>query len=273
MKKIFEIKKEIKDNYGDIDIDYIFCEVLKISFSDLVQVTEIKEKDYKKIIKIAKKNVLKKEPLQKIFKQAYFYGRKFYVNSNVLTPRSDTENLCEEVLKRYRNSERPLKILDLCCGSGAIIITLCKELDNKINSYYASDISFRALRVAKKNAKTCKADINFIKSDMFKKINEKFDVIVSNPPYIKTKDINLLDDEVKNFDPKISLDGGADGLDFYKIIAENADKYLNENGMVFLEFGINQAKDLIKLFEKDYKDVKIVKDFNNIDRILIATRR
>lgn len=271
-RKIIDIKNEIKQNYGDINIDYIFCEVLNISFTELKRTTEIDEKNYKKIMKIAKLNAKFNIPLQKIFKNSYFYGRRFYVNNNVLTPRSDTENLCLEVINFANKQENELKILDLCCGSGAIIITLNKELGNK-NFYFASDISSKALKVATKNAKNLKADIKFLKSDMFKNLKEKFDIIVSNPPYIKTKDINFLDNEVKNFDPKISLDGGEDGLKFYKIIEENSKKYLNENGKLFLEFGINQSKDLKNLFEKEYKDVTIVKDYNNIDRILIATRR
>lgn len=270
-RKIIDVKNEIKQNYGDIDIDYIFCEVLNISFTELKRTTEIDEKNYKKVIKIAKLNAENCVPLQKIFKNSYFYGRNFYVNNNVLTPRSDTENLCLEVIN-FAKEKNELKILDLCCGSGAIIITLNKELGNK-NFYFASDISSKALRVAKSNAKNLKSNVKFIKSDMFKNIKQKFDIIVSNPPYIKTNDIYFLDNEVKNFDPKISLDGGEDGLKFYKIIEENSKKYLNENGKLFLEFGINQSKDLKKLFEKEYKDVTIVKDYNNKDRILIATRR
>lgn len=270
-KKILSIKNEIKEIYGDIDIDYIFCEVLNISFTELKKLDEINENDYKNIIKIAKLNAKYSVPLQKIFKSAYFYGRKFYVNNNVLTPRSDTENLCLETIN-FAKEKEGLKILDLCCGSGAIIITLNKELGNK-NKYFALDVSSKALKVATKNAKNLKANVKFFKSDMFKNLKEKFDIIVSNPPYIKTEDINFLDNEVKDFDPKISLDGGEDGFDFYKTIEENAKNFLNENGKIFLEFGINQAKDLKNLFEKEYKDVTIVKDYNNIDRILIATRR
>lgn len=271
-KKIIDVKNEIKKIYGDIDIDYIFCEVLNLSYTELKKIDIISVKNYKKIMKIAKLNAKFNIPLQKIFKSTYFYGRKFYVNNNVLTPRSDTENLCLEVINFANKQKNELKILDLCCGSGAIIITLNREIGNK-NKYFALDISSKALKVATKNAKNLKADIKFLKSDMFKNLKEKFDIIVSNPPYIKTNDIYFLDNEVKNFDPKISLDGGEDGLDFYKIIEENAKNFLNDNGKIFLEFGINQAKDLKNLFEKEYKDVTIVKDYNNIDRILIATRR
>lgn len=271
-RKILSVKNEIKEKFGDVDVDYIFCEILNVSFTELKKTYTINEKNYKKIVKIAKKNAKNGVPLQKIFKSSYFYGRKFYVNNNVLTPRSDTENLCLEVINFANREKKELKILDLCCGSGAIIITLNKELGNK-NKYFASDISSKALKVARKNAKILKANISFLKSDMFKNIKNKFDIIVSNPPYIKTEEINFLDKEVKNFDPKISLDGGETGFDFYEIIEENAKKYLNENGKIFLEFGINQSKELKKLFEKEYKDVTIVKDYNNIDRILIATRR
>jgi release factor glutamine methyltransferase len=196
----------------------------------------------------------------------------FYVDKNVLIPRADTEILVEEVINNCNNNaERNYNILDLCAGSGAIGISIAKYV--KTSKITEVDISNEALNIAMKNAKLNEvANIEFLQSNMFKNINKKFDIIVSNPPYIKKDVIAKLDYEVQK-EPKLALDGGEDGLKFYRIIIDEADKYLTKNGMIFLEIGYDQKEDVIKLLEKSgkYKDIYSKKDLYNNDRIVVAS--
>lgn len=205
---------------------------------------------------------LKRIPFQYIINKQNFCGLNFYVDENVLIPRLDTEVLVEKVMSD--NTEKNLSILDLCTGSGAIAVSL-KKLGN-YKDMYASDISDKALNIAKKNALSNKVDIQFISSDMFENIDKKFDIIVSNPPYIETEEIKSLDIEVKDREPYLALDGKEDGLYFYKIIASHAKKYLKEYGIIYLEIGHNQGEAIKYLF-KDYKKVDIFKDLANLDRV------
>ena len=176
--------------------------------------------------------------------------------------------MVEEVIHEIQNRAVKLKVLDLCTGSGCIAITIAKNTDAKV---YAVDISEAALTVAKKNATTHNANVKFINSDLFNNLKkEKFDIIISNPPYIRSKDILALEDEVKKNDPLISLDGGEDGLYFYREIAKSAPKYLNKNGKIFLEIGINEAKSVKKLLQNNFENIKIKKDYSGIDRVVIA---
>ena len=277
-------KKEVQNIFErhNIDIEEVnilFCEVLNLSLSELVFKAEITAKEKLKIDASVKKR-LKGIPIQKIFKRAYFYGYTFFVNNNVLCPRPETELLVEEVLncikfaknsknnaKNMQKTVKKLKILDLCTGSGCIAIATKKNCDEEI---FASDISKKAIYVARKNAKNLDAKIKFIYSNLFQNIKEKFDIIVSDPPYIKSSDIKNLDVEVKNYDPLLALDGGDDGLDFYKQIAIESKNFLNAQGFVILEVGQGQAEDVKKLFDKNGFDSVIKKDYNNIERIVIC---
>lgn len=205
------------------------------------------------------------KPLQYITHKQEFYGINFYVNESVLIPQPDTEVLVEEVIDIANNYDK-CSILDLCTGSGAIAISLSKSLDNA--NVMASDISYEALQVAKKNDKDNK--IKFIKSNMFENITDVFDIIVSNPPYIKTKVIDTLSIEVQK-EPIIALDGGNDGLDFYRVIASEAYKHLNQNGYLCLEIGDDQNDEVRELLEKaNYKNIYSKKDFAGNDRIIIC---
>ena len=208
-------------------------------------------------------------PLQHITHRQEFMKMDFFVDENVLIPRSDTEILVEEVIKIAQKYNSP-RILDLCTGSGAIAISLKKFVPNA--DITAVDISEKALEIAQKNAEKLEAKINFEKSDLFDKLdNKKFDNIVSNPPYIRKDEIKKLSEEVQK-EPKIALDGGEDGLDFYRIIAEQAINYLKTGSFLCFEIGYNQKNDVIKIIEdeQNYKNTYCKKDLYGNDRIIIT---
>lgn len=212
------------------------------------------------------------EPVQYIVGTVDFYGYTFKVNKNVLIPRFETEELVKNTIDiitekyKYKN----IKILDIGTGSGCIAITLKKELPN--SNITAIDISDDALNVAIENAKTNDVDINFKKSDLFENISEKYDVIISNPPYIKTEE--EIDSKVKNNEPHIALYAGPDGLDIYKRILENSMLYLNDKFLLAFEIGETQGKDIKSLAEKYLKDVTITikKDIYNRNRFVFITK-
>ena len=208
-------------------------------------------------------------PLQHITHRQEFMKMDFFVDENVLIPRPDTEILVEEVIKIAQKYNSP-RILDLCTGSGAIAISLKKFVPNA--DITAVDISEKALEIAQKNAEKLEAKINFVKSNLFDKLdNKKFDIIVSNPPYIRKKKIKKLSEEVQK-EPKIALDGGEDGLDFYRIIAEQAINYLKTGSFLCFEIGYNQKNDVIKIIEdeQNYKNTYCKKDLYGNDRIIIT---
>jgi release factor glutamine methyltransferase len=193
-----------------------------------------------------------------------FMGLDFYVDENVLIPRPDTEILVQCVIDLKKKN-----ILDLCTGSGCIAISIAKNI--KDANVYASDISEKAIEIAKQNAKNNFVDVRFFISNLFENIDEKFDVIVSNPPYIKTNVIKELEKEVKS-EPNIALDGGVDGLDFYRKIITDAKKYLNNNGYLALEIGYDQKDEVYNLLTKNnYKNIKVIKDLGGNFRVLLAT--
>ena len=223
------------------------------------------EKKFKEGIELLKNGM----PLQYITNTQEFMKLDFYVDSNVLIPQPDTEILVEEVLSIVGETNGK-SVLDLCTGSGAIGVSIAKYTESLVTM---SDISKNALEIAKKNAITNEVfdKCSFVLSDMFDNLEGKFDIIVSNPPYIKTKVIDILDIEVQN-EPKLALDGGEDGLMFYRIIAENAYKYLNKDGALALEIGYDQKEEVMALLEKTgkYTDIYSEKDFGNNDRIIVC---
>ncbi len=232
---------------------------------------EIKQEDkikYENCIK----ELIKGKPLQYITNKQEFMGLDFYVDENVLIPQPDTEILVEKAIEIAETTQKN-KILDMCTGSGCIAISLAKKINNA--QITAVDISNSALNVANKNAinNNVENKIKFINSDMFNNIEEKFDIIVSNPPYIETETINKLGIEVQN-EPHLALDGGIDGLKFYKIIANNAFKYLNENGYLLLEIGYNQQNSVTQLLQDigKYKNIETVKDLGGNYRVVIARK-
>jgi len=211
-------------------------------------------------------------PIQYITNNQEFMKLNFYVDNNVLIPQPDTEILVEEIINLCRkNKKNNTTVLDLCTGSGAIGISVAKYVESA--NVTMLDVSKKAIEIARKNAinNDVIGKCKLMESDMFEELEEKFDLIVSNPPYIKTDVISTLSKEVQN-EPKLALDGGKDGLKFYKIIIENAYKYLNKDGVLALEIGFDQRESTIKLFQNTnkYKNIYAKKDLSGIDRVIIA---
>ena len=212
-------------------------------------------------------------PLQHITGQAWFYGRGFNVNSDVLVPRQDTEVLVSEALKVINAKD---SVLDMCTGSGCIIITLA--LEKKLGRALGADISEAALKVASGNREKLGADdVTFVKSNIFSDINvnddELFDVIVSNPPYIATGEIETLTEEVRIHDPYIALDGLEDGLHFYREITQQSMNYIKSGGWLLYEIGCTQAHDVSDIMsEYGYSNIKVIKDLAGLDRVVMGQR-
>lgn len=262
-----KVKQQLKSAgiLDESEADFLICEVLNIKRSQLLLTTKITTKQQQEIEKCTQRRI-KGEPITKIFGRTEFYGYNFIVTKDVLSPRQDTEILVENALKYCKPK---MNILDMCTGSGIIAISMAKNMDA---NFTAVDVSKKALQVAMQNAKNNDVKINFVLSNMFDdlKNSKKFDIIVSNPPYIASNEINGLDVEVKNYDPKLALDGGKDGLYFYRILATETPKYLAKNGMLFLEIGYNQKQQVESLLSESFEDIKCIKDYSNNDRVIIA---
>lgn len=225
------------------------------------------------------------KPISKVINEANFYGYNFFVNEHVLDPRCDTECLIDAVKDQFPNFKQEYGILDLCTGSGIILITLLREHENSYG--IGVDVSNEAICVAKKNvilnfvenrAKIVEADLRdelFIRKIELENFRDaKFDIIVSNPPYIKSDDIKNLPDEVKRHDPLIALDGGKDGLFFYRKILENIKKLISENSTLFFEIGYDIYHDVQKISENaGFYEVKSYKDLNQIVRVIALKLR
>ena len=235
--------------------------------NDMKELDEMQEKQYFEAIDKIKKGF----PIEHITHQKEFMKLNFFVDKNVLIPRQDTEILVEEVIK-IANKIGATKILDLCTGSGAIGISLAKYLSKC--GLTLVDISKEAIQIAKKNANINEVEnkITFIHSNLFDNLeSQKFDIIVSNPPYIKTEDITNLESQVKK-EPYIALNGGQDGLEFYRKIIKEAYKYLNKGGYLCLEIGFDQKYDVIEIIENEerFEQTYAKKDLYDNDRIIIT---
>ena len=243
----------------DAESEWLVSVITGIKRSDLSTDAYVSPGKVEKI-NAAVKERLTGRPLWYVLGNCDFYGYELKVDERALIPRPETEELVMHACKLIKKEST---VLDLCTGSGAIAIAVKLKTGAAVT---ASDISKDALSLAKENAENLGAEINFIESDMFEGIDGKFDFILSNPPYIKKEDIPSLQKEI-SFEPITALDGGSDGLDYYRIIAAHAKERLNENAVMFLEFGIGQGEALKDLF-KDYSEVEIIKDVNGTDRIL-----
>ncbi len=266
-EKINDITERVKGEFAACDIDASDAEWL-IAIAVGVKRDEVYGDRVVKASKIdeierLKQKRLSGEPLCYVLGNCDFYGFELNVDKNVLIPRPETEELVENAIREISEKD---SVLDLCAGSGAIALVVKKKTNALVT---ASDISVAALEVAKSNFKKFNADIKTLISDLYEGIEEKFDVIISNPPYIKTQDIDGLDEVVKNFEPRLALDGGVDGLDFYRRIARGAKARLNDGGRVFLEVGDGQAEDVAKMFDGEF-ETAIIKDICGKDRIVKA---
>lgn len=206
-------------------------------------------------------------PLQHITNRQEFMGYSFYVNENVLIPRQDTEILVERVLSDSKKESEIKSILDVCTGSGCIIISLAKEM--KLEKATAVDISKEALEVARKNCEQLEVLVELKQSDLFEAVTGTYDVIVSNPPYIQTKVIDTLMPEVKDHEPILALDGKEDGLYFYRKIINESKNHLNNKGKLYFEIGCDQGESVKELMEQaGYRDIKVEQDLTGLDRVV-----
>ena len=231
---------------------------------------EIEDKYFSLIEKHIKEDV----PLSHLVGFEYFYDRKYKVTKDVLSPRMETEELMYKVIEYVKASNKnKFKILDLCTGSGIIAITLKKELEQVSVDVIASDISEEAIEVAKENSQSHDATIKFIKSDIFNNIDNKFDIIVSNPPYIDRKDEVTMQDNVLKYDPHLALFAEEEGMYFYRKIIEQSKDYLNENGVIFFEIGYDQKDKIIKLADMNGFSAEVYRDINGRDRMAFLVRK
>ena len=235
---------------------------------------QISKENEDKYFSLIEKHIKEDVPLSHLVGFEYFYDRKYKVTKDVLSPRMETEELIYKVIEYVKaSSKNNFKILDLCTGSGIIAITLKKELSQFSIDVVASDISEEAIKVAKENAQSHDAIIKFIQSDIFNNIADKFDIIVSNPPYIDRKDEVTMQDNVLKYDPHLALFAEEEGMYFYRKIIEQANDYLNENGVIFFEIGYDQKDKIIKLADLNGYSAEVYKDINGRDRMAFLVRK
>lgn len=277
IKELIEYGKKIL-NKNEVDDSSIISRklaeyILQLNRQEIIinSEKEVKE-EQKDIYYLALIEIIQGMPIQYITNSQEFMKLNFFVNENVLIPQPDTEILVEEVIK-IAQAENKIKILDICTGSGCIGISLAYYLKNAKISM--SDISKNAIEIAKKNAKDNKVldKTKFIKSDLFENIEEKFDIIVSNPPYIETDVIKNLSKQVQN-EPKIALDGGEDGLLFYRKLIKESPNFLNDNGYLCMEIGYDQKEKVIELAkqEESFSKIEAIKDLSGNDRVIICKK-
>ena len=263
-KMLEETKKAFAEREIDeSDAEWIFSLVLEIPRSELVNERTVKPSESKQIAEIAEKR-LTGRPLWYIIGDTDFYGCKIKVDERALIPRPETELLADCVVK---SAEAGDKILDMCTGSGCVAVSVAKALKSKNVTVSATDVSDAAIMLAKENAKLNDVNITFAVSDLFQNVRGRYNIIVCNPPYIKSKDIATLQKEVREHEPRVALDGGEDGLDFYRRIAKEVRTYLTKDGMLIMECGEGQANDILQIFPK--RDYAIVlKDLAGVERFV-----
>lgn len=282
--KIIDVEREqinfLKENGiedSSIIIKELLCFLLQVDKVYLITHSneEMDKEVYIKVVQNTKK-IVGGKPIQYITNNQEFMKMNFYVDENVLIPQPDTEILVYEVLKICKEYSNGVNILDLCTGSGAIAVSLDRILrENCVDAKIcASDISKQALKIARKNSENNNANVKIIESDLLENIEyKKFDIIVSNPPYIRTDEIKNLSKQVKE-EPYIALNGGIDGLHFYRKIIKEAKGYIKNNGYLCLEIGYNQMESVLGIFKenKEYKNLKQIKDWSGNDRCIIAQK-
>lgn len=257
--------KEAEIGEAQLDARLLLEEVCGTDHNTLLchgdrEVSEAEEEQYRKALEQRAVHV----PLQHLLGYQDFMGLRFQVNEYVLIPRQDTEILVEEAMRYLHDG---MRILDLCTGSGCILLSLL-HYSNDCEGV-GVDISQEALQVAAQNAELLGIRADFLKSDLYEKVTGKFDLLVSNPPYIERAVIPTLMEEVREYDPYIALDGGEDGLDFYRRIIGGAQDYLKRGGQILMEIGSGQAKAVSELLrEAGFKEIDVCRDFAGLDRVV-----
>ncbi len=271
-----EIQRKLCNNFSTIGIEtpeldarIILKEVLSLDDKDLIlkESLDIPEEMIEKIITIESRR-LNGEPISKIFKKRDFYNSTFIISNDVLDPRPETE-LIVEIANNYINKNEVKNILDLGTGSGCILLSILKE--NRMINGLGIDLSKEAISIAKQNSKKLNLETqsNFLVSNWMSSVNYKYDLVVSNPPYIASEDIKKLSKSVKIYDPILSLDGGDDGLNSYRLIASDLKRIISMNALIIIEIGYNQSLQVIDIFKKnDFKLIKKYNDINGLDRVL-----
>ena len=271
-----EIQRKLCNNFSTIGIEtpeldarIILKEVLSLDDKDLIlkESLDIPEEMIEKIIAIESRR-LNGEPISKIFKKRDFYNSTFLISNDVLDPRPETE-LIVEIANNYIDKNEVKNILDLGTGSGCILLSILKE--NKMINGLGIDLSKDAISIAKQNSKKLKLESqsNFLISNWMSSLNYKYDLVVSNPPYIASEDIKKLSKSVKIYDPILSLDGGDDGLNSYRLIASDLKRVVSKNALIIIEIGYNQSLQVIEIFKKNnFKLMKKYNDINGLDRVL-----
>ena len=271
-----EIQRKLCNNFSSIGIEtpeldarIILKEVLSLDDKDLIlkESLDIPEEMIEKIITIESRR-LNGEPISKIFKKRDFYNSTFVISNDVLDPRPETE-LIVEIANNYINKNEVKNILDLGTGSGCILLSILNE--NRMINGLGIDLSKEAISIAKQNSKKLNLETqsNFLVSNWMSSINYKYDLVVSNPPYIASEDIKKLSKSVKIYDPILSLDGGDDGLNSYRLIASDLKRIISMNALIIIEIGYNQSLQVIDIFKKnDFKLIKKYNDINGLDRVL-----
>ena len=271
-----EIQRKLCNNFSTIGIEtpeldarIILKEVLSLDDKDLIlkESLDIPEEMIEKIIAIELRR-LNGEPISKIFKKRDFYNSTFVISNDVLDPRPETE-LIVEIANNYINKNEVKNILDLGTGSGCILLSILNE--NRMINGLGIDLSKEAISIAKQNSKKLNLETqsNFLVSNWMSSVNYKYDLVVSNPPYIASEDIKKLSKSVKIYDPILSLDGGDDGLNSYRLIASDLKRVISMNALIIIEIGYNQSLQVIDIFKKnDFKLIKKYNDINGLDRVL-----
>ena len=271
-----EIQRKLYNNFSiigietpELDARIILKEVLSLDDKDLIlkESLDISNEMIEKIIAIESRR-LNGEPISKIFKKRDFYNSTFVISNDVLDPRPETE-LIVEIANNYINKNEVKNILDLGTGSGCILLSILKE--NRMINGLGIDLSKEAISIAKQNSKKLNLETqsNFLVSNWMSSVNYKYDLVVSNPPYIASEDIKKLSKSVKIYDPILSLDGGDDGLNSYRLIASDLKRIISMNALIIIEIGYNQSLQVIDIFKKnDFKLIKKYNDINGLDRVL-----
>ncbi len=262
---------DLRNDSPKADVDLILLKLLNIKKTEIILGDRELNEDEIRVFEAALERLKSGEPVQYVVGECEFMSLKFEVNSSTLVPRADTEILVEKVIELCKNKDS-VKILDIGCGSGCIAISLAYYLPKA--QILAIDISTEALETAKRNAEALSVSdrVEFIKHDIMQNFPTDFhpDVVVSNPPYIPSKDCLELDFKVRGFEPQTALDGGADGFDFYRQIVNCAE--IQPNGYLAFEVGINQAEQVAEMMKEKYVDIEITRDLSGIERVVAGKK-